>query len=108
MAMTASEIVAIALAMDPVERAAYVRQACGSDRRLLEETDALLIAHTAVTATIAVGGSDVSFGTPIGPYKLIRQIGEGGMAWSTTLNKRTRFVGTWRSRSSNQGWTAAR
>ena len=79
MTMTASDIVAAALAMDPAERAAYVRQACGGDRRLLDEADALLTAHTAVTATIAVGVADVAFGSPIGPYKLIRQIGEGGM-----------------------------
>ena len=79
MAMTASEIVAAALAMDPVERAAYVRQACGGDRRLLAEVDALLTAHAAVTATIAVGVADLSSGSQIGPYKLIRQIGEGGM-----------------------------
>jgi serine/threonine protein kinase/tetratricopeptide (TPR) repeat protein len=77
--MTASEIVAAALTMDPVERAGYVRQACGGDRRLLEEADALLMAHTAVTATISVGASSVSFGSQIGPYKLIRPIGEGGM-----------------------------
>ncbi len=77
--MTASEIVAAALTKDPVERAGYVRQACGGDRRLLEEADALLMAHTAVTATISVGASSVSFGSQIGPYKLIRPIGEGGM-----------------------------
>jgi eukaryotic-like serine/threonine-protein kinase len=77
--MTASEIVASALAMDPVERAAYVRQACGADRRLLEEADELLKAHTAATATMAVGASGVSFSSQIGPYKLIRPIGEGGM-----------------------------
>ena len=77
--MTASEIVAAALAMDPVERAAYVRQACGADRRLLEEADELLRAHTAATATMAVGASGVSFSSQIGPYKLIRPIGEGGM-----------------------------
>ena len=79
MAITASEIVAAALAMDPIERAAYVREACGGDRRLLEEADALLMAHTADTATIAVGGPGVSFGQQIGPYKLIRPIGEGGI-----------------------------
>ena len=77
--MTASEIVAAALAMDPFERAAYVRQACGADRRLLEEADELLRAHTADTATMAVGAPGVSFSSQIGPYKLIQQIGEGGM-----------------------------
>ena len=77
--MTASEIVAAALAMEPVARAAYVRQACGGDRRLLEEADELLRAHTAATATMAVGASGVAFASQIGPFKLIRPIGEGGM-----------------------------
>src|SRR6476646_4862930 len=77
--MTASEIVAAALAMEPVARAAYVRQACGADRRLLEEADELLRAHTGATATMAVGASAVAFTSQIGPFKLIRPIGEGGM-----------------------------
>ena len=36
-------------------------------------------AHTADTATMAVGASGVSFSSQIGPYKLLEQIGEGGM-----------------------------
>jgi len=77
--VTAREIVDAALAMDPAERAAYVRQQCGGNRMLLAEADALLVAHTAVTASIAVGVSEGLPGSPIGPYKLMRQLGEGGM-----------------------------
>jgi eukaryotic-like serine/threonine-protein kinase len=77
--MTASEIVDRALTMGPVERGAYVRQACGGDRRLLEEADALLVAHTAVTTSVALSTSEAIPGSLIGPYKLIRQLGEGGM-----------------------------
>jgi eukaryotic-like serine/threonine-protein kinase len=77
--MTAKEIVDAALAMDPAERTAFVREACAGDRSLLEEVDALLETYSAVTASIAVGISDTIAGSPVGPYKLIRQLGEGGM-----------------------------
>jgi len=77
--LTAKEIVDAALALDPAARAAYVRYACGSDRRLLDEADQLLAAVTAVTASIAVGVCEPPSGSLIGPYKLMRQLGEGGM-----------------------------
>jgi len=77
--MTAREIVEAALAIDPAHRAAHVIQECGADRRLLHEVNALLAAYTAATASVAVGVSAIGTGSDIGPYKLIRQLGEGGM-----------------------------
>src|SRR5688572_23982578 len=72
----------------PTERAAYVDDACGSDSALRQEVEALLAAHdrlgtiasfaTGCAATTDVPSGDYS-GTTIGPYKLLEQIGEGGM-----------------------------
>jgi non-specific serine/threonine protein kinase/serine/threonine-protein kinase len=76
--MTASEIVALALAIDPPKRAGFVKQACAGDARLLAEAQALLDAQAAATATVTASLGDGVEGT-IGPYKLIRQLGEGGM-----------------------------
>jgi serine/threonine protein kinase len=74
---------------DPAERAAYLKGACGDNPALLAEVQALLDAHekgddflerppvvgeTAPFAPLTEGP-----GTVIGPYKLLQQIGEGGM-----------------------------
>ena len=75
----------------PAERAAYLDEACGGDPRLRAEVEALRAAHdrlgelapdhgarapgaTADESAVAEGP-----GTRIGPYKLLEQIGEGGM-----------------------------
>ena len=88
--------------IDPSERAAYLNEACGTDADLRRQVDRLLAAHPEVgsflqddAAThpsplgavgLEVGGGatvDVLIterpGTVIGPYKLLQQIGEGGM-----------------------------
>ena len=70
------------------ERAAYLQQACGDNRELREEIESLLDANANppavlkqmddVCATIDRPITEQP-GTQIGPYKLLQQIGEGGM-----------------------------
>src|SRR5947199_7834261 len=88
--------------IDPAERAAYLNEACGSDADLRRQVDRLLAAHPQVgsflqddaavhpspaggvgsevrgSATVAVPITERP-GTIIGPFKLLQQIGEGGM-----------------------------
>jgi serine/threonine protein kinase/tetratricopeptide (TPR) repeat protein len=74
---------------DAAERDAYVREACGQDEVLRRQVDALLGKHAQAgsflespalgpVATVDEAGREQS-GAVIGPYKLIEQIGEGGM-----------------------------
>src|SRR5436190_1441483 len=87
--------------VDPAERAAYLNEACGADADLRHQVDRLLAAHPQVGSFLqeaaahpsplgavgpeARGGATVevpiteSPGTVISPYKLLQQIGEGGM-----------------------------
>ena len=75
---------------DPAERAAYLDQACGQEpglrghiEGLLAEQDQLgsFLARPLAAPTVSVGFDPVTEGpgTTIGPYKLLQQIGEGGM-----------------------------
>jgi serine/threonine protein kinase/tetratricopeptide (TPR) repeat protein len=71
------------------ERAAYLDQACEGNPTLRAEVEALLLAHgtpqrvldaaEAITPTTDQGSHPEKPGTLIGPYKLLQQIGEGGM-----------------------------
>jgi WD40 repeat protein/serine/threonine protein kinase len=72
------------------ERAAYLAGACGDDEALRARIEALLAAHeasggvldaapSALTPTAAYRPLTEGPGTFIGPYKLLQQIGEGGM-----------------------------
>jgi serine/threonine protein kinase len=72
------------------ERAAYLEGACGDDHALRARLEALLAAHDAsggvldapplpLTPTGAYRPLTEGPGTVIGPYKLLQQIGEGGM-----------------------------
>jgi serine/threonine protein kinase/tetratricopeptide (TPR) repeat protein len=74
----------------PEERAAYLDQACSSDRALRAEVEKLVkdyfkageflqrpVAH--VAGTLDEPTLSERAGTMIGPYKLLQQIGEGGM-----------------------------
>jgi serine/threonine protein kinase len=74
---------------DPAERAAYLDQACG-DAALRQRIERLLAAHAAAggildrpvgpeTATGPLQPILEQAGAVIGPYKLLQQIGEGGM-----------------------------
>jgi serine/threonine protein kinase/Tfp pilus assembly protein PilF len=72
----------------PAERAAYLMQACGSDvllrqrlERLLErhhQTDSFLDAPAALLTPSSADAALDSTGTLLGPYQLLKQIGEGG------------------------------
>jgi eukaryotic-like serine/threonine-protein kinase len=75
---------------DPVERAAYLDRACGQDTVLRRHLEGLLaeqnelgsfLAQPLASAALAPGYGALSegVGTRIGPYKLLQQIGEGGM-----------------------------
>jgi hypothetical protein len=72
------------------ERAAYLEGACGNDHALRARIEALLAAHeasggvldappAALPPTTAYRPLTEGPGTVIGPYKLLQQIGEGGM-----------------------------
>jgi eukaryotic-like serine/threonine-protein kinase len=77
---------------DPAERAAFLERACAGDPSLRQRLDRLLQRHqqgdnfleglaggvVGVVATVAEPVSERP-GTVIGPYKLLQQIGEGGM-----------------------------
>jgi serine/threonine protein kinase/tetratricopeptide (TPR) repeat protein len=100
--MDAKSIFAEALERtDPAERSAYLAQACGGDAELRGKVEALLRAYdeagsfldkppaTIETSDVAPGQwldphalSEAPLegvGSRIGPYKLLQQIGEGGM-----------------------------
>jgi eukaryotic-like serine/threonine-protein kinase len=73
----------------PEGRAAYLEDVCRDNPRLRRELDALLAAHDRLGADPTPSGPELSQttdeptperpGTVIGPYKLLQQIGEGGM-----------------------------
>ena len=74
----------------PTERAAYLDEACGQDAGLRSEVERLLAAAEQAGSFMrepAVARSDTELfcrclgtpGTVIGPYKLLEQIGEGGL-----------------------------
>jgi eukaryotic-like serine/threonine-protein kinase len=75
---------------NPAERAAFLDEACGADTDLRRRVEALLRAHDdpgrflEPAAPEQGGTADAGLlterpGTCIGPYKLVQQIGEGGM-----------------------------
>ena len=89
------EVFLAALAIAPAERAAWLEQACGQDAELRERVELMLAAHDTPQSlldrpTFVAVRSDAVTGactgeeaerpdTVIGPYKLLQQIGEGGM-----------------------------
>src|SRR5262245_27613134 len=75
---------------DPAERAAYLDATCGADAGLRRHLDELLAAQDKLGSFLArplpVPPRTVDYqpipegpGTVIGPYKLMEQIGSGGM-----------------------------
>jgi serine/threonine protein kinase len=86
--MSEEEIFHEALARNPADRAAYLDHACAGDPALRAAVQALLRANVGASGFMASPGSAVTVdlpadaeapGTVIGPYKLLEQIGEGGM-----------------------------
>src|SRR5262245_45178545 len=82
---------AIEIASD-VERAQYLSRACGGDAELLARLEKLLAAHFRSAKFLESPASglptelpaelpadEIAAGTVVGPYKLLQQIGEGGM-----------------------------
>src|SRR5208337_5640249 len=82
------EILATALEMRPEERTGFVRQACGSDQALFAEVESLLVHHDQADSLLEnfPAARWLSFepaawtGKKIGAYKIVRELGEGGMA----------------------------
>jgi serine/threonine protein kinase/tetratricopeptide (TPR) repeat protein len=79
-----------ALAEPPSSRGAWLAGACGRDERLREEVESLLAAldaepgrfETAPSLGLTAGDRSVTeppMGTMAGPYRLVREIGRGGM-----------------------------
>src|SRR6185503_281066 len=89
--MNAEEILLAAVEKrTPAERAAYLDGACGSDAVLRAQVEGLLKSHEQAGSfleqplfdaapTIDQRPNSQMAGTVIGPYKLLQQIGEGGM-----------------------------
>jgi WD40 repeat protein/serine/threonine protein kinase len=86
--MNAEEVFHDALARPPADRPAFLASACGGDDALHRRVEALLHAHENPGSflaeqsrlpmeTVTVPASERP-GTVIGPYKLLKQIGEGG------------------------------
>src|SRR5579883_2183520 len=72
----------------PTERGAYLDQACGGDLDARQRVERLLAAHSQAGSFLGAGPTIVAattdlptqaIGKVIGPYKLLQQIGEGGM-----------------------------
>ncbi len=86
-------VVASALELSDEERAAYLEQACGSDRELRAEVEDLLDNRTDVEGFLEKaplpsaggnggdnrGSTDPMIGTTCGPYRVERLLGSGGM-----------------------------
>ncbi len=88
--MSDSGIFKAAVKLSPERRAAYLDQACGSNHAMRREVESLLQGHdepgsflqsrlARETATVDEPPLAEKPGTVIGPYKLLQQIGEGGM-----------------------------
>jgi len=77
------EIVASALERPPVERAAYLDQACSQDHELRKEVESLLSAYQdsdrLSEAPWQVEAPKTAEPQVIGPYRLLKELGVGGM-----------------------------
>ena len=78
------QIFSSALELEPDKRTAFLREACGGDESLLAEVQSLLAAHDDPAMLSENEWQDqfqsaVTVPVAIGPYQLIRKLGEGGM-----------------------------
>lgn len=84
----AKEILALAFEQTADERSAFVRKACGDDAELLAEVQSLLLNYDGADSLLenSPAANVLSFrplvmtGKRIGAYRIIREIGHGGMA----------------------------
>ena len=118
--MTEREIFLAALKQPTAgERAAFLDQACGSDANLRGQIEALLAEHeqlgSYLESPVAAGQRTVDEprvterpGNVIGPYKLLQQIGEGGMGTVFMAEQTQPVRARSPSSSSSRAWTAAR
>lgn len=82
------EILASALELRPEERTEFVRKATGGDQALFAEVESLLLHHDQADSLLenSPAARWLSFdpsaltGKRIGAYKIVRELGEGGMA----------------------------
>jgi serine/threonine protein kinase/tetratricopeptide (TPR) repeat protein len=82
------ELFTLALERDPEERSGFLRQACGGDDSLRSEIESLLSSFDGTTsfledcpaADLLSPQSRPMAGRRIGAYRIIREIGQGGMA----------------------------
>ena len=80
-----------ALPLEPAARTAFLVEACGSDRELLEEVESLISAHERegsfidspaaqpVAEMLASIGAESFVGKTVGSFKVLSQLGRGGM-----------------------------
>jgi eukaryotic-like serine/threonine-protein kinase len=83
------EILAVALELPAAELEPFLAEACGADRALRREVDSLLAAHAEPTNVLEkfsvdlqahLKGEQPSYdGRRFGPYRILREIGRGGM-----------------------------
>ena len=78
------EIAGAALACSPETRDAFLENACSADNDLRTEVDSLLAAYSrsddsSATAWEAPLSTDPAVPSAIGPYRLLRELGVGGM-----------------------------
>ena len=83
------ELFEAALERDPAERPGFLAAACAGDDELRREVEALLAADRETDSFLeepapalfglVVGDTDPALGHRIGPYRILREIGRGGM-----------------------------
>src|SRR5580704_5584490 len=84
----AKEILAQALEQGPDERGPFVRKACGKNAALLAEVESLLLNYDGADTLLenSPAANMLSFhpvamtGRRLGAYRIVREIGQGGMA----------------------------
>ena len=83
------ELFGAALQHEPAERSAFLREACGSDEPLRAEIEALLADTADKDAAVPASQNlqtasphleDQMIGHRLGPYEIVKPIGQGGMA----------------------------
>ena len=81
----------VAVEQPPEQRPLFIEESCGNDKLLLQEVEALLAAHqqaensmnlpdaSSVTLPLSKDAERLVAGPHIGSYRIIREIGRGGM-----------------------------